>query len=288
MPRQGEPSNAAGISSLFARDPNTAGMSTARSSELAILLSMLSAMLLACSDAAPPVSPPLTPDPRPSMNKDAGMSTMGSGKPPSCPQPHLAADQVLFLGETFIALTRAIPHFVAEQARESGANATTPKYRDGSLSAAELTTGAVLEQYRQANRESPAKLVVMNAGSNDLLFGGRCANGRDARCAEVVTATAALFAEMAEGGVADVVFFFYPEPSGIGARIKPALDTLRPELQSLCETTALLRCHWLDLRPVFEGHPEYIGGDGMYPTLAGSRRVATAIWDRLSQTCLGG
>jgi hypothetical protein len=287
MPRQGEPSNAAGISSLFARDPKTLVMSTARSLELATLLSMLSATLLACSDAGPSSTLPQPPNAS-ATTQDAGIGTgAGSGRPAACQQPPLAAAQVLFVGETFIALTRSIPTFLAEQARQAGAIATDGKYRDGSVSGAELATGALLEQYRRAAAEAPAKLVVMNAGSNDLLFGGRCADGSDARCDELVTAAQALFAEMAEGGVTDVVYFFYPEPKGIGARIKPAMDTLRPQLQSLCETTALVRCHWLDLRPVFEGHPEYTGGDGMYPTYAGSRATANAIWELMGKTCLG-
>lgn len=204
-----------------------------------------------------------------------------------CQQPPLGAEEVLFVGETFIALTRAIPKFVAEQARQAGVIGPDAVYRDSSLSADELTTGAVLEQYRRAAGEHPAKLVLMNAGSTDLLLGGRCVDGLDARCNEVLTATEALFGEMAAGGVTDVVFFFNPDPAGIGARIKTGMDTLRPELQSRCETTALLRCHWLDLRPVFEGHPEYTSGDGMYPTHAGSRATANAIWDRISKRCPG-
>ena len=47
-------------------------------------------------------------------------------------------------------------------------------------------------------------------------------------------------------------------------------------------------CHWLDLRPVFEGHyASYVTGvDGIVFSDAGAHAAAQALWDLVEERCI--
>jgi lysophospholipase L1-like esterase len=48
-----------------------------------------------------------------------------------------------------------------------------------------------------------------------------------------------------------------------------------------------LRCHFVDLVPLFNGHADYIGSDGIHPTPAGAQVIGTAIWNTMKASCIG-
>ena len=100
----------------------------------------------------------------------------------------------------------------------------------------------------------------------------------------VVAAAEGLQAQMAQDGVEDVVWFFYPDPTDDTLRAK--MDVLRPLLQGVCEGSAA-PCHWLDLRPTFAGHySEYMLPEAILPTDAGAQATAAAIWSTMQQECI--
>lgn len=187
----------------------------------------------------------------------------GSMEPAACMKGTVEATEVVFIGESFIAATGAIPRFTTQLAREAGAIGMNESYRSFAVSGTQLTTGAIPMQYQNARREAAVKVVLMDGGGNDLLIGSRCTNGFDAACKQVVDVVVDLFAEFKTDGVTDVVYFFYPDPMGIGARIKAAMDILRPEMKKLCDETADVRCVWVDQRESWRA------------TTIGSRRTAS-------------
>jgi hypothetical protein len=64
------------------------------------------------------------------------------------------------------------------------------------------------------------------------------------------------------------------------------LHVIRPLLQGVCENSTA-PCHWLDLRPTFEGHySDYMQLDGI-PTDAGAQAAAAAVWEMITDSCLG-
>ncbi|HEX2672789.1 MAG TPA: SGNH/GDSL hydrolase family protein, partial [Polyangiaceae bacterium] len=85
-------------------------------------------------------------------------------------------------------------------------------------------------------------------------------------------------------GVEHVVYFFYGDPVG-NPTLKDGLDLLRPLLQNACGRSAV-PCHWLDLRPVFAGHPEYVGTDGLVFTDAGASAAAAATFAFMQKQCV--
>jgi hypothetical protein len=110
-----------------------------------------------------------------------------------------------------------------------------------------------------------------------------------------VEAAKNLMLEAASRGIRDIVYFFYPhvpaftfltqdEPNEI-------LDYALPQAKALCEdaeeaTGGSLRCRFVDMVPVFEGHPEYINED-IHPNALGGRVMAEKIWEVMEERCLG-
>lgn len=251
-------------------------MSVKRSWQLTIALCISAACLVSCSSSAPSSAPATKPPGSPTV--DAGVS--------ACRPRAITPSELVLLGDSFFALTRAIPEALMQQARNAGTLAGDASYRDLSAAGAELSTGAILDQYRRAIQTAPVKVAVLSAGLYDLLLGGRCATDDDAgRCSEVATRFTSLLHEMQATGVDDVLYVSYGDATRIGARIKPALDTLRPQLERLCTGSTSPRCRFLDLRPLWQDHPEYTV-DGLHPTTAGAQATAQAIWTTLRGQCL--
>jgi hypothetical protein len=125
----------------------------------------------------------------------------------------------------------------------------------------------------------------MNGGGADALL-GTC-DVIDSECPLITAAATAadvLLARMAEDGVENVVYAYYPDALDEPTRLK--VDALRPLIQDVC-AAAVTRCHFLDLRPTFEGNYDtFVMGDGRNPTAAGSAAAAAAIWATMQANCI--
>jgi hypothetical protein len=207
----------------------------------------------------------------------------------SCVHGQVAANEVIFLGDSFVATSRQIPTNVEELARQAGILAQEEHYRDASLvagNALALTAPYIADEYTNGRAEGTIKVVVMTGGGADVLL-GTCDTPPTADCPVLANAAAAvqqLLAQMAQDGVQQVVYFFYPDP--VDAALQAKLDVLRPLLQGECDSSPV-PCHWLDLRPVFAGHTsEFVLPGGINPTDAGSAATAAAIWTTMQENCV--
>jgi lysophospholipase L1-like esterase len=226
------------------------------------------------------------------MGGMAGVSvgTSGAGgaipAPGNCEKGVVKASEVVFIGESFIAQSGAIPRMTTQLARQAGAVGMNESYRSFAVSGTQLTTGAIPMQYANAKRESPVRVVLMDGGGNDLLWGNRCQTGYDMACEAVVDVVDQLFKQLKTDGVKAVVYFFYPDPMGIGAQIKEAMDILRPEMRKLCDGSTDVRCVWVDQRESWEGNYEKFTSDGIHPTEAGSMASSQQIWKAMVDHCV--
>jgi hypothetical protein len=196
------------------------------------------------------------------------------------------ASEVVFIGESFIALSGAIPRLTTQLARDAGTIGMGDSYRSYAVSGTQLTTGEIPMQYEDAKREGAVKVILMDGAGNDLLLGNRCQNGFDASCMEIVSVVDKLFKELKQDGVKDVVYFFYPDPMGIGAQIKDAMDMLRPEMKKFCDGSTDVRCIWVDQRESWDGNYDKYTSDGIHPTDAGAMASAQQIWDAMVAHCI--
>lgn len=204
--------------------------------------------------------------------------TGGSGG--ACQKGTVAANEVLVIGDSFIAINHAITNEVERLAREAGALNQNEDYQDRSASGTTLANNQIPGQYAAAANQGPIKVVLMNGGGNDCLQ-----NNGDA----AVSAATTLFETMGDEGTDAVVYFFYPDPQGsLGAgSLKGCLDTARPKMKMLCESLTAPKCYFIDLRPVFEGkYSEYVSSDGIHPTTAGGNAAGKAIWKTMQDNCI--
>jgi len=183
------------------------------------------------------------------------------------------------IGESFIAFTHQITQQVEIRAQANGSLAQGDNYIDNSVSGTTLANNQIPSQYTDAVQESgDIKYVLMDGGGNDCLINN---NG-----AAALTAAEALFQTMADNGTEKVVYFFYPDPIGQNfSSLKTCLDGLRPDMKALCDGLTMPKCYWLDLREIWDGHPEYTD-DGIHPTAAGSVATGDAIWSVMAENCV--
>jgi hypothetical protein len=247
----------------------------------------------------------------PAATPDAGVGTGDPGEDegttakPRCLQK---PSQVVLIGDSYV---NWVSHtFPADLAKEAGQ--TFRSYAVGGTSMGSGGIGLIAPQLEMAVTEDPdIKLSVMTGGGNDVLVpdvamfprGAECKNSMSSAsipdCQRIVTkaldAAGKMMERSIEIGVEHVVYFFYPHvPNGTlvgGLYPNAILDYSLPRVKEFCETTSTrsggkLTCHFVDLIPVFEGHPEYFAPTDIHPNLQGSAAMAKAIWGKMKESCI--
>ena len=209
--------------------------------------------------------------------------------PPACTAPDdVAANQIVVMGDSLFELSGFADELEAVTTAQ-GALSTGDHYRDyASATTSFLAEGqfSLATQYTAARSDGTARVVIMNGGATDMLQ-NPCPGALTAACPEVQAALLGaeqLFERMFEDGVEHVVYLSYPYPRG-NASLRAGYDVLRPVMQNVCGKSPIA-CHFLDLRPVFQNHDEYIDADGIVFTKAGARATATALWDLMQTRCI--
>jgi hypothetical protein len=231
-----------------------------------------------------------------------GGSGGAGGDAEGCEKGTIAPSEVVMIGDSYLALSGDVKKLLTQYALEAGALGEGESYRNYYVSGTQLggtATTVIPTQYDKAVAEDPnIKLLIMTGGGNDVLIGNRSclqtSPPENTSCLDTIDASLAaaqtLFEKAAADGVTDIIYFFYPHLPEGGVLSGPAVNTTTdyayPLVQDGCESFEALRCHFIDTRPAFEGHADYIGRDGVHPTLAGSTAIADLIWDVMVEECL--
>ena len=203
-------------------------------------------------------------------------ATLGDGAG-VCPHATVAADEVLWIGDSWIFVPGGQRTAVRDMARASGAIGPTDDYAFGAVAGASLSM--IAGQYAaQEATATKVKVLLMDGGTWDTIESGGSP--------DEVTSVAATFNQFlsqvaADGTVTDIVYFLVPELPGI-----PGVAALRPLLRQACVPGAVPACHFIDLQPSWAGHPEYTAASGILPTDAGAQVLADAIWTTMQQNCI--
>jgi len=83
-----------------------------------------------------------------------------------------------------------------------------------------------------------------------------------------------------DGTVEHIVYFLVPELASV-----PGVASMRPRLQQACSESSV-PCHFIDLQPSWQGHPEYTAADGIQSSEAGALVIADLIWQRMQENCI--
>jgi hypothetical protein len=255
----------------------------------------------------------------PAAGDDTGAMAGGSAGAPA-PVPEDPADegflpwcvdnpsQVVIVGDSYINWgTHTLP---ADLAAESGQQWRL--YAVGGASMASGgATGFIPDQLELAIAQDPEiRTVVMDGGGNDILipnalFAGSqdCKNDPNAGQVEVcrmivdlaLEASEKMMMRAADIGVRDTVYFYYPEvPEGTAlggsnpnAILNYALPLAREQCESAFELTGgRMRCHFVDMIPVFEGQSNVFAPGDIHPNSNGSALMAEAIWQTMVDNCV--
>lgn len=203
-----------------------------------------------------------------------------------CERGTTGPNEVIFLGDNFLADNGQIVPSVQALAEVAGSLVGGASYRDYSSTLTTPFGGAMdlSSQFAIAREDGVARVVVLDAGGPDALL--NCPEPVTAGCPALqnaVTGFAALLVEFEQGGVAHVIAFFYPDPDD--QNLKAKFDVLRPLMKDTCEGTST--CSFIDLRSTFTGsEDQYLLSGGILPTAAGSRATAELIWSEMSRRCV--
>lgn len=236
-----------------------------------------------------------------------GTSGMGapSGYAPLCVDDPL---QVVLVGDSYINwVSHSLPLDLATLGGAEGVwNRPPPAGTLYAVGGTSIGTGDIPAQLTNALADLEARVVVMDGGGNDVLLNALGQGCKDTGsstmqvCIDIVAQTIDAFKGMTEAmaaeGVSDVVYFFYPHvpPDTLLGGPNPVeiLDYAKPLWEAACletleRTGNQTKCHFVDMIPVFEGHPEYFAPTDLHPNPTGSAEMAKAIWGRMVMDCVG-
>lgn len=206
----------------------------------------------------------------------------------SCTPLNIAASDVLVLGDVLIELSIYVDEL--EQRMVAAGNLSDGAHFRNEAQAASslLVTGALSfdAQYTGARADGVPRVVIMDGGATDVL-NDNCAGMLTPDCPaarDAVLGAERLLERFAGDGIEQLVYFFYGDPVD-NPGLKDGLDLLRPLLRNACGRSPV-PCHWLDLRPVFAEHPEYVGVDGFVFTDAGAAAAAQATFELMEARCI--
>jgi len=205
---------------------------------------------------------------------DAGSG--GSAGTPSCAHGGVLANEVLWIGDSWVNIPGTQHTRVRDLARAAGAIGPNDDYVD--LAASASTIAMVATQYDTAEAGSTkVKVLIMDGGTWDTILTGGAATS----VTSAVNRFTQLLAHIAsDGTVEHVVYYLCPELPTI-----PGVAALRPGLQQACATSAV-PCHFIDLQPLWANHPEYTAADGIQASPAGANVIADAIWATMQDNCV--
>jgi hypothetical protein len=225
-------------------------------------------------------------------------------KPPCLTKP----SQLVVVGDSYL---NWITHTFPDDFR----SAFGAEYRMYAVGGSSMGSGGIAgfipDQLKQAIADDGDIVAsVMTGGGNDILIADTimypgsdtCKDRLDAPmdkvCQDVIanamTVASELMDTAAAAGVRDVVYLFYPHiPGGGFGGMNPnaILDYSLPMARDLCtgaetRTEGKLHCHFVDLVPVFEGHPDWFADDGIHENSLGSAAMAQEVMKVLKDKCI--
>ena len=205
-----------------------------------------------------------------------------AGASQMCPHAAVSANEVLWIGDSWVQRPGTQHVRVRDLAREAGAIGQDEDYADLAVDAANMA--AVAKQYDTRQSGSTKVKVLLMDGATWDPIAAQMSGGSPAVPAAIDNAISTFqqfLAKVAnDGTVEDIVYFLVPElPGGVG------VATMRPRLQQACASSSV-PCHFIDLQPYWVGHPEYTAADGILSSEAGAVVVADLIWATMQQNCI--
>jgi hypothetical protein len=202
----------------------------------------------------------------------------GGGLDGGCRHAQTSANEVLWIGDSWVLVPGVQHTRVRDLARAAGAMGPNDDYAIGAVAASYMADIANQYSTREASA-TKVKVVIMDGGTWDTIQ----TNGAATTVTSVVNTFNQFLAKVAsDGTVEHVIYFLCPELSNI-----PGVAALRLPLQQACAQSKVA-CHFIDLQQRWAGHPEYTVTSGSIPipSEAGGTILADEIWSIMQQNCI--
>ena len=213
-----------------------------------------------------------------STGMGGGLGSGGSTGTGTCTKGQVKPSEVVFMGESFYAIApQYIETRVESDAQAAGSLASGAKYRNVAVSGQTMNY-VLTTEWPAATQGGTVKNVIMDGGGIDAM---------SSDCASCPGDLTTLLGKMATEGVTDVIYTRYPEPGsppGSNTTLKGHLDNLMPKMQTVCQGSTSPKCHWVDLRPVWQTND--VQSDGLHPTQSGGNHVGDLIWSEMVKDCM--
>ena len=220
------------------------------------------------------------------------------------------ASQVIIMGDTFVIWAEG---FLDALKKDTGMAFRNYALEGAGLGSVNMILGPNLvpPEFDQALSADPNIIaVIMTGGGTDLLlpdpmFGSdadKCKTNAGPTldvCKQIMDLAfktgVTLFQKMADNGVKDIVYYFYPEvPKGTligGENPNAMLQYALPLAKAFCDdteknTAGKTRCHFLDLGPIFAGHADWFVSGDVHPNMKGSMAMSKAIVQLMKDKCI--
>ncbi len=237
---------------------------------------------------------------------DPDAAPQGTDASVSCAASAVTPDQVIFIGDSFIAepTSDIAPDLESlwQKAGSPGYSATPRYYQFVGTDMKQISA-----QYDSAHSANPnIKVVVGNGGGNDVLVDDRSCLTQAPPANTTCTATVAgalsiadtMIGRMESDGVEHFLMFFYPhEPTqglfqGTAPAINDSLDYAEPLVRGVCEKHSI--CTFVSFRAAMgevpgDGYIDpngYIKPKDVHPSTAGSQFFAATVWQAMKNACI--
>lgn len=197
-----------------------------------------------------------------------------------CERGQIAANEVLWIGDTWIDYPGNQTQRVRDLARAAGSLGPDEDYRSAATAAVSLSQ--IIDQFRSAPAP-PVRVLLMDGGTWETLN----SSGSPDVIAGVLATFERFLADLAtEGVVEHVVYMLVPELPPIFG-----VAELRPGLMAACEASTV-PCHFLDLQPFWaataddQGRSEYTDSSGIQASELGANLIGEQIWSIMQENCI--
>ncbi|MES1207853.1 MAG: SGNH/GDSL hydrolase family protein [Pseudomonadota bacterium] len=192
-----------------------------------------------------------------------------------CPHARVPADQMLWIGDSWVTIPGNQVTGVEQAARAAGAIGPTDAYTNRAANGT-LMAQIAAEYTAQEATATRAQVVVMDGGTLDTIM-----NDSPATVANVASTFQNLLAAIAtDGTVTSIIYFLVPELPAIAG-----VAALRPVLQQACAASTV-PCTFLDLQPIWSDAYTNTASGGIFPNDTGGQVIADAIWKIMQSQCI--
>jgi hypothetical protein len=199
-----------------------------------------------------------------------------------CVRGQVSADEVLWIGDSWIIDPGTQRSTVKQLALSAGTIAANEEYPSSAAPAASMAQ--VAEQYHARQRGTPkVKVLLMDGGTWDPIAAQMVgASVSDAIDESIATFEQFLSQVAADGTVQHIVYFLVPELMNI-----PGVAEMRPRLRQAC-AASLVPCHFIDLQEVWQqGDPaRYTASNGFQASAEGGVAIGQAVWSVMQDNCI--